>query len=217
MNEIWNVVHEERRALAADLAELEPDAWDTPSLCPGWTVHDVVAHLVNDAKTTWAGFARELLKARFDFDALNAQGVARERCADPRVTLANLRAVSGRTSSAPAPRVTRLVEAFVHGEDIRRPLGLRRNYPVAQLLDALKHQLATSTDFGGGRDRAAGVVLEATDADFRWKPSTPAVNSAPVVRGGTLALLLAVSGRPVRPGELDGEGASAFTVTSTDG
>ncbi|QTF70866.1 maleylpyruvate isomerase family mycothiol-dependent enzyme [Arthrobacter woluwensis] len=217
MNEIWNVVHKERRALAADLAEVEPDAWDTPSLCPGWTVHDVVAHLVNDAKTTWAGFAGELLKARFDFDALNEHGVARERRADPRETLENLRAVSGRTSSAPAPRVTRLVEAFVHGEDIRRPLGIRRSYPPGPLLEALKHQLATPTGFGGGKERAAGVILEATDTDFLGRPTSPAVNAAPVVRGSTLALLLAVSGRPVRPGELDGDGASAFAVTSGDG
>ena len=86
MNEIWDVVHEERRALAADLTELEPEAWDTPSLCPGWTVHDVVAHLVNDAKTTWAGFAGELLKARFDFDALRilrARSEVRRQISDP--------------------------------------------------------------------------------------------------------------------------------------
>lgn len=217
MNEIWDVVHEERRALAADLAELEPDAWETPSLCPGWTVHDVVAHLVNDARTTWAGFAGELFRARFDFDALNENGVARERRADPRETLENLRSVSGRTSSAPAPLVTRLVEAFVHGEDIRRPLGISRSYPPGPLLDALKHQLSTSTGFGGGKERAAGVILEATDTDFHWKPTKPAVNAVPVVRSSTLALLLAVSGRPLRPGELAGDGASTFAVTAGDG
>jgi len=217
MNEVWHVVHRERRALSADLADLEPGAWDTPSLCPGWSVHDVLAHLVNDARTTWAGFARELFRARFDFDALNALGVERERRADPRDTLRAFDAVSGRSTSAPAPRNTRLVEAFVHGEDIRRPLGIHREYPAPFLVDALKHQLATPTDFGGGRERAAGVALEATDAEFRWKPSKPAVNAAPVVRGSALALLLAVSGRPVRPGELDGDGAEVFPVATQGG
>jgi len=227
MNDVWQVVHRERRELAADLASLEPEAWDTPSLCPGWTVHDVLAHLVDDAKTTWAGFAWELLKARFDFDALNARGVARERSFDPRETLKTFGAVSGRSSSAPVPLNTRLVEVFVHGEDIRRPLGLSREHRLPSLVDALKYQLSTPSDFGGGRERAAGLVLEATDTDFRWDtarqgagrknrgkakrqmPAGPAV-SAPVVRGSTLALLLAVSGRPVFPDELEGDGAGSF-------
>jgi uncharacterized protein (TIGR03083 family) len=46
MSDIWPVVHAERRALAADLADLSPEQWQTPSLCAGWSVHDVLAHMV---------------------------------------------------------------------------------------------------------------------------------------------------------------------------
>jgi hypothetical protein len=34
-DDIWPVVHAERRALAEDLAGLTPEQWRTPSLCPG--------------------------------------------------------------------------------------------------------------------------------------------------------------------------------------
>jgi hypothetical protein len=50
-----------------------------PSLCEGWMVHDVLTHLVNDARTTKAGFVLALLRARFNFDRLNQKGLERER------------------------------------------------------------------------------------------------------------------------------------------
>ncbi|WJZ66411.1 maleylpyruvate isomerase family mycothiol-dependent enzyme [Kocuria rosea] len=203
MTKIWPVVHAERRALIRDLEDLPAQQWETSSLCPGWDVHDVLAHLVDDARTTRLGFLRRLAAARFDFDRCNARGVARERRADPRDTLAAFRAVSGRTTSAPAAPATRLVEAFVHGEDIRRPLSLTRDRPAGPVAEALRHQLRTSTKLGGGKERAAGLRLVATDADLD-------AGTGPEVRGGVLALLLAVSGRPVGPEELTGPGAAAL-------
>lgn len=114
-------MHAEREALIADLGQLDETAWATPSLCTGWTVHDVLAHLVNDAKTTPFRFIAQLASARFDFDALNQRGMEAERQEHPRDTLERFRAVAGRSTSAPTPAATRYVEAFVHGEDIRRP------------------------------------------------------------------------------------------------
>jgi len=38
------------RALLDDLAELTPDDWSRPTECPGWTVRDMVAHLVGAAQ-----------------------------------------------------------------------------------------------------------------------------------------------------------------------
>ncbi|MEV1290092.1 maleylpyruvate isomerase family mycothiol-dependent enzyme [Micromonospora sp. NPDC049679] len=38
----------ERGALLALLAGLDAAAWDRPTVCPGWTVHDLVAHLAHD-------------------------------------------------------------------------------------------------------------------------------------------------------------------------
>lgn len=198
---VWNVVHEERAALCRDLSTLAPGQWSAPTACGGWDVHDVVAHLVDSAKATRLGFVRDMVAARFDFDRQNALGVARERRDDPRDTLRAFRSVVTRTSTPPAPVATRLVEAFVHGEDIRRAVGLRRDYPAGQVVTALEHQLRTTVKMGGGRELAAGLRLAAADADL-------GTGSGPEVRGPVIALLLAVSGRAVEPGELTGPGAA---------
>ncbi|WGW11374.1 maleylpyruvate isomerase family mycothiol-dependent enzyme [Saxibacter everestensis] len=200
---IWPVVHDERRALIQDLDALQPQQWQTASLCPDWDVHDVLAHLVDTAKATRLGFVRRMVAAGFDFDRDNAAGVARERAEDPGRTLAEFRAVLTRTSSPPAPLATRLVEAFVHGEDIRRPIGISRDYPTAHVATALRYQLKTTVKIGGGKEYAEGWRLVASDVAFEH-------GAGQEVRGPAIVLLLAVSGRPVEVGELTGPGAVPF-------
>lgn len=178
-NDVWPVVHAERRRLVADLSGLTPEQWATPSLCPGWDVHDVVAHLVDSARTGRLGFVRDMLQARLDFDRANEHGVARERRPDPRDTLATLAHVADLTRTPPANLATRLVEAVVH---------------------ALTYQLRTPVGFGGGRERAAGLRLVDTATGTAWGAGHDVV-------GDMLDLLLAVSGRPVPHGSLDGPGA----------
>jgi uncharacterized protein (TIGR03083 family) len=197
---VWTAVHRERASLARDLAPLTADQWRAPTACTGWDVHDVVAHLINSAKTTRRAFIRDMVAARFDFDRQNTVGITRERREDPQDTLAELRSVVARTSTPPAPIVTRLIEAFVHGEDIRRAVGLQGDYPVEQVTQALQLQLRTTVKMGGGRERANGLHLIATDAPVDS-------GTGPQVRGTALALLLAVSGRPLTPDEITGPGA----------
>ena len=205
---VWAAVHEERRALIADLEHLPDDAWQRPSLCPGWSVHDVLAHLVDTARTTRLGFLRGMVRARFDFDRSNADGVRKHRGSSPAETLEAFRSVQHRTSGPPAPGATRLVEAVVHGEDIRRPLGIVRAYPAASVLAALRHQVETSVKLGGGKERANGLRLIASDMTFEH-------GSADLVGGPAVALLLAVSGRPVREGELNGSSTAVLRLMRT--
>ncbi len=204
MNEIWAVVHKERDALIQDLLALKKRQWTTQSLCPGWDIHAVLAHLVSDAKTTRIGFVSNLIAAGFNFDRTNASGIARERSTDPNQTLAYFQGVRSRTTCAPAPLATRLVEVFVHGEDIRRPLGIDHEYPVAEVATALQYQAKTSVKFGGGKERVEGLRLIATDTDFDE-------GIGKEVHGAAIALLLAVSGRPVHIRELTGPGALSLT------
>jgi uncharacterized protein (TIGR03083 family) len=208
---IWTVVHRERAALARDLETLTPEQWRAPTACAGWDVHDVVAHLVDSARTTRFGFVRDMIVAGFDFDRQNARGVARERHDEAAATLAALRSVLTHTSTPPAPIATRLVEAFVHGEDIRRAVGRTGDYPPAETVQALEFQLRTSVKMGGGKERATGLRLIASDVPFDIGDGFPAA------RGSALALLLAVSGRPTRPGELSGPGAARLTPDSPQG
>lgn len=202
-SEIWPVVHAERRALLEDLQGLEAGRWQTPSLCPGWDVHDVLAHLIDSAKTTRLGFIRRMFAVGFDFDRDNAQGIAKERQEDPRLTLASFAGIVDATATPPVNRATRLVEAFVHGDDIRVPLGLSRSYPVESVAHALDYQLKTPVKFGGGKETAARVRLAASDTSY-------AHGTGPEVTGPALGLLLAVSGRPVNEDEFSGPGAAEF-------
>lgn len=56
MGKVWPMVHAERAALIRDLGRLDDQQWQELSLCDQWTVHDVVAHLVDTARTTRLSF-----------------------------------------------------------------------------------------------------------------------------------------------------------------
>lgn len=200
-SEVWPIVHAERARLVEDLQCIPDTAWATPSLCDGWNVHDVVAHLVDCAKTSRLGFIARMIRARLDFDHDNDLGVRRQRADDPRRTLEALRAVSDWTLAPPAPLATRLIEAFVHGEDIRRPLGIAGDYPLHAVVTALTYQARTGAVMGGGRERIDGLRLVATDSGLTH-------GEGPQVRGRSIDLLMAVSGRPVPVDALDGPGAA---------
>lgn len=201
MTDVWPLVHAERHALIADLEGLSDEQWRTPSLCPGWTVHDVAAHLVGNASPiSIPGLALAMARARFDFDRMNQADAARELGDGPSHTLGRLREVAGNTDAPPfVPLVVRLVEEVVHGEDVRRPLGIAHDYPIAAVVPALEHQVRTKVAIGGGRERAAGVRLRATDADV-------SIGDGPEVSGPAVSLLLAVSGRSEARADLAGPG-----------
>ncbi|MEV8314893.1 maleylpyruvate isomerase family mycothiol-dependent enzyme [Streptomyces sp. NPDC059900] len=208
MNEdVWALVHTERAALVEDLAQLDDKQWEQPSLCDGWTVHDVAAHLVDTARTTRLGFVGAMVRARFDFDRLNARGVERERGASPRETWERLRQAGPRKTGPPAPLDTRIVEEIVHGEDIRRPLGISRAYPTEAVVRSLRLQARTSASMGGAKERVAGVQLAPTDADLT-------IGEGPQVRGTAISLLLAISGRPGVLEELDGPGVDVLRTSA---
>lgn len=196
-------MHAERRALIHDLEDLDDKQWEQPSLCEAWTVHDVVAHLVDTARTTRLGFVAGLVRARFDFDRQNARGVQRERGASPQETLARFRQVASRRSTPPESLDSRIVGEVVHGEDIRRPLGLTRLYSEVAVVRALRLQARTPAFFGGAQELVASLRLTAADADV-------SIGDGPEVVGPALSLLLAVSGRRLALNDLDGQGVSAL-------
>lgn len=202
MTDVWDRVHAERRALADDLEQLTDEQWRTASLCDGWSVHDVAAHLVANALATPFGLVRGMVRARGDFERMTQEGVDRHRGATPRETLRRLREVAGRRTGPPtrlAPLESRFVEEVVHGEDIRRPLGIAHDYDPEAVEGALRYQAGTPAAVGGGRETAARVTLRATDLDLT-------LGDGPEVRGPALALLLVVAGRAVAMADLDGPG-----------
>lgn len=195
MSDVWPIVHAERAALIHDLEGLHDDAWEQPSLCPGWSVHDVAAHLVDTARTTRVSSVFGLARAGFDFDRQNERGLRRARGASPRETLQRMREVAHRTSTPPVPLDTRIVEEIVHGEDIRRPLGMVRSYPPEAVLQAFHHQARTPAAFGGAKELITRVQLAATDADVAIGGRASGRGPSPVPAAGRLR----PEGRDPRP------------------
>lgn len=194
----WPTIHEERGALANDLAELSDDEWSLPSLCPGWTVHQVLAHQVATAKMSPAKFFVKFAASGFNFTKFSDTALAVEAAGGPVVTLAAFLEVRMSTKAPPGPGDTWLGETLVHSEDIRRPLGIAHSYPLAWVTRATEFY-AGSNALIGGKKRVAGLTLKATDADWSY-------GSGPVVEGPATSLLLAAAGRTVALDELAGPG-----------
>jgi uncharacterized protein (TIGR03083 family) len=200
--DIWTIVHGERKALAADLKSLDENQWTTPSLCDEWTVRDVVAHMTATAKTTPASFFPKMLANGFSFSRMQAKNVAAERGTSTADTLARFGAVETSVKHPPGPVDSWLGESIVHAEDIRRPLGLRRDYPmdaVVRVADFYKN----SNLIIGTKRRIDGLALRATDAD--WSHGT-----GPEVSGPMLDLLMAMTGRKAADSQLTGEGVATL-------
>jgi uncharacterized protein (TIGR03083 family) len=199
---IWPTIHAERQALADDVSGLTDEQWHTQSLCTDWDVHDVLAHLLSAEKMTPPKFVARFSAAGFKFDRFAAQQVAREGSGGPAATLTAFRAASDRTSAPPGPKDTWLGEAFVHGEDIRRPLGIRHDYPLPMVARTVRFY-AGSNAIIGGKTRVAGLTLRATDTEFVH-------GDGPVVEGPAMSLLLAASGRECALAELTGPGVDVL-------
>jgi hypothetical protein len=94
----------------------------------------------------------------------------------------------------------------VHGEDIRRPLGIAHAYPMDALTRVADFYKGSNLLIGAKR-RIAGVTLRATDAD--WSTGT-----GPEAAGPMLSLLLAMTGRSAALADLTGEGVASLRLAS---
>lgn len=196
--EVWPLIHAERAALANDLAEVTEERWATPSLCAGLTVREVLAHLTAGASLTPLRWLAGVIRCRWDFDKQVAMRLAEHLGEDGAETLERFRRVVDSTTKPPLPKLAMLGEAIVHAEDIRRPLGIRRDYPIT-VLTALAGYYQGADLVVMAKGRIGGLRLRATDGPF-------AVGSGPFVSGPTLALIMAMTGRAAYLAELDGDG-----------
>ncbi|KAF3466147.1 maleylpyruvate isomerase family mycothiol-dependent enzyme [Streptomyces sp. Tu 3180] len=194
----WPLVHAERAALAADLADITDEQWERPSLCTGLTVREVLAHLTAGASLNAVRWMAGVIRCRFDFDRQVAVRLAEQLGTTPAETLERFRRVVPSTTKPPLPVVAMLGETIVHGEDIRRPLGVRRAHPV-EVLTRVAEYYRGSDLVVVAKGRVDGLELVADDGPFT-------TGSGPLVSGPTLALVMAMTGRAAHCDELEGEG-----------
>jgi len=196
--DLWARVHQERAALADDLRELDDRQWLAPSLCQGLSVREVLAHLTAGATLTGPQWLAGVIRCRFDFDRQVAMQLANQLGADADETLARFDAAVTSTTKPPLPAIVLLGEAIVHGEDIRRALGLRRRHPLDTLAKVADHYAGSDlTVLARGRIR--GLSLVATDSPWR-------TGGGPQVSGPILALIMVMTGRTAFLADVTGPG-----------
>jgi len=203
---IWPTVHAERATLAGDMANLDEAAWDTPSLCPDWTVRDVLAHMAATARLSAGGFFKGIVTSGFSIGKMQAKDIARERGASGAETLAHFNEVLTSSKHPPGPTDTWLGEVLVHSEDIRRPLSLTRDYPEAMVARAADFYKGSNVLIGS-KKRIAGLKLVATDAEWT-------TGDGPEVKGPLVALLSAMTGRKGAHAALSGDGVAVLAERS---
>ena len=200
--DIWPVIRDERKALAADLKGRSGEEWTTTSLCSQWTVRDVLAHMTSTASLTPPAFVAKLASSGFSFDKVQESGVAANRGSSPADTMARFEAVVTSTKHPPGPTATWLGETIVHAEDIRRPLGIEHHYPaeaVVRVADFYKG----SNLLIGSKKRIEGLTLSATDTE--WSHGT-----GPEVAGPILSLVMVMTGRKQALDDLTGDGVATL-------
>jgi uncharacterized protein (TIGR03083 family) len=202
VTDLWTLVSVERGALADDLGSLTPEQWASRSLCPDWTVRDLVAHLTAAASTSPGAFFMQFAKAGFNFDKYANAGLARRLGHDTDDTLAGFRAVKGSRTSPPGPKATWLGEVVVHAEDIRWPLGIAHSYNPDAVREVAEFYRRSNTLIGA-KNRVAGLALKASDQD--WSNGT-----GPTVVGPLLSLVMAMTGRRAHVDDLTGEGVETL-------
>lgn len=190
--DIWAAVHDERLQLAECVADLGADQWDAASLCDKWRIRDVLAHVTAGAEGLYGlgAVTSGLLRHGFSFNRWMADDGRARGERDPAATVQALRDAAGNRKSPPgAPTISVLTDVLIHGQDIRRPLGLPREPPEEHLLPVA--DFVHSTFVFGAKKRTKRLTLEATD--MAWS-----VGSGPEVRGPAEALVMAMAGRRSR-------------------
>ncbi|MFI7020047.1 maleylpyruvate isomerase family mycothiol-dependent enzyme [Streptomyces sp. NPDC050164] len=195
---VWPLIHAERMALAADLADLTDEQWATSSLCTELTVREVLAHLTAAASLNSLRWLAGVLRCRFDFDKQVAMRLAEHLGATPAETLERFRRVTLSTTKPPLPVMAMLGETIVHGEDVRRPLGIGREYPIEVVTQVAEYYRGSDLVVLA-KGRIGDLRLIADDGPF-------SAGSGPVVSGTTLALLMAMTGRATYCDDLEGDG-----------
>jgi len=184
-------------ALADVLDALPAARWDAPSLCDGWRVREVVAHLTMPARYSDDAFMAELREDEFDFTRLSNRIASRDAELPTGELVANLRdeALHRWTPPGGGDRGA-LNHVVIHALDVTVPLGKPRQASDT----AIRTVLDDLTEGGGhahfGTD-LQGRTLHATDIDWTY-------GSGPQLSGTAADLALHLCGRTIPADRLRG-------------
>jgi uncharacterized protein (TIGR03083 family) len=173
---IWRHIDTERSRLADVLESLSQAAWRQPSLCQGWSVRDVGAHLTF-SHARLRDVAWPAVRTGFRYNAMIKYAALRSPLTHEQI-VATLRGFVGSRRRAPfVTELEPLLDILVHSQDICVPLGIEHPMPVDAAVAAANRVVSLR---GPMRlwDPPRGVRLVATDAD--WQYGDGAVVDAPL-------------------------------------
>jgi len=208
-SDVWTAIDEQRRALVQLLEGLSEEEWGRPSLCDGWTVRQVAAHLALQ-NTTWSMMPRamlDLVRHGSMNGAIHAMACRHAKNPTGQI-IAEIRDRIG--VWRPLPSVTyrdSAIDYLVHAQDIVVPLGRRLDMPTDAAVVAAD-RVWTSDRMFHARKKLAGYRLVATD-------TTWSAGHGQEVTGPISALLLLLTGRPAALANLSGAGAAALQARLT--
>jgi uncharacterized protein (TIGR03083 family) len=190
----------ERRGVADLVESLSPAQLDTPSLCGDWTVRQVAGHLLAAVDEPATPLIVLMLRSGLRIHRANAR-LAVLTARRPAVELAaRLRANADNPFKPPiVGHPGQLTDLQVHGQDMRRPLGLPHRLQPERLRVSLDFLVGGRAVGFAPRRRLGGLRFAATDLDWAW-------GAGPAVTGAAEALMMAMTGRRVALDDLDGPG-----------
>lgn len=192
--DVQPLVAAQYRRLADELASSSVADWDAASLCEGWRVREVIAHVTMPARYDRDAFMAELAARDFDFTRLSNELAARDGAAAPEQLVADLRDdtlhhwVPPEGSSHDA-----LNHAVIHTLDVTVPLGRPR--PPDDVMRVVLDDLTLRGVHEHFGTRIAGRRLEATDLEW-------SVGDGTSIRAASADLAVALCGRRVPGSQL---------------
>jgi uncharacterized protein (TIGR03083 family) len=189
---VWRHIDSERSTLADLLESLPPSAWDRRSLCRGWTIHDVGAHLTF-SHARLRDVAWPAVRTGFRYNAMISYAAVRSPLTHEQI-VTTLRGFVGSRRRAPfVSELEPLLDVLVHSQDICLPLGIDHAMPLDAAVAAADRVLALR---GPIRlwEPPRGVRLVATDTE--WAYGEGPVRQAPIQ-----SHLLTLTGRQPFPSE----------------
>ena len=122
--QIWSAIDTQRLSVAAVLDGLTEDQWAQASLCAGWTVRDVAAHLTLQQVGLGEALAGVIRHPALGMNRMILQMARRQSALPTDELTARIRGMVG--SRKPNVGTTcreALIDALVHGQDITVRLG----------------------------------------------------------------------------------------------
>jgi uncharacterized protein (TIGR03083 family) len=198
--DVLAAIADERRRTADLIDALSPAQLDVPSLCGDWTVKQVAGHLLAAIESPPKGLIPLMLRSGFNIHRANSR-VAVMMADRPADDLAEgLRKNADNPFKPPIVGYPgQLTDLQVHGQDMRRPLGLPHGLQLERLRVSLDFLVGGHAHGFAPRRRLADLHFEATDLGWTW-------GEGPAIEGPAEALVLAMTGRKVALSELDGPG-----------